>query len=110
MKLKNSKIKGKIKEQIVAQYLTKKGWTILCQNKKILGVEIDILAQKKELCRLIEVKSIKKEEHIERILKPKQKERLKKAALSLCEDFPQGVQLFLALVNPKKEITFFEIS
>ena len=109
MKPQNPKAKGKRKEELVVQYLKKQGWKIVYQNKKILGVEIDILVKKQKVCRLIEVKSLKREEHIEKILKPKQKERLKKAALSLCEDFPQGVLLFLALVNPKNEIAFFEI-
>ena len=109
MKKQSPRATGKVKEEYVAQYLKKQGWQILSQNKKILGVEIDILAQKKGCCYLIEVKSLRREEHIEKILKPKQKERLKKVALSLCSAYPQGVQLSLALVNSKNEITFFEI-
>ena len=109
MKTINSKTKGSFKENIVAQYLKQKGWTILYQNKKILGVEIDILSQKGKEHLLIEVKSIKREEHLEKILKAKQKERLKKVAQSLCEDFPEGLRLFLATVDPKNKVDFFEI-
>ena len=110
MKKHNSKTKGFINEHIVARYLIQKGWTILHQNKKVLGVEIDILAKKGKEHLLIEVKSIKKEEYLESILKDKQKERLQKAAQSLCEDFPEGLRLFLATVNPKNTVEFFEIT
>ena len=105
----NSKTKGLIKEKLVAQYLEKKGWTILYQNKKVLGVEIDILAKKKQEQIMIEVKSIRKEEQLEKILKLKQKERLKKAAESLLTDFPEGLRLFLATVDNKNKIEFFEM-
>ena len=104
-----SKSKGFIKERLVAQYLKKRAWTILYQNKKILGVEIDILARKNKDIRLIEVKSIKKEEHLEKLLKAKQKQRLQKAAQSLFEDFPEGLRLFLATVDSQNKIHFFEI-
>ena len=105
----NSKRKGCIKEKIVAQYLQSKGWTILYKNKKVLDVEIDIFAKKKTEYLLIEVKSIKKDEHLENILKGKQKERLKKVAQSLCGDFPEGLRLFLATVDIKNTVSFFEI-
>ena len=106
----NNKTKGLLKEKIVADYLIQKGWTIVSQNKKILGVEVDILAQKSKEQILVEVKSIKTEEQIENILKEKQKERLKKAAESLCDDSSSGIQLFLAAVDSQNKINFFEIS
>lgn len=109
MNKKNTKSKGALTENIVAQYLKQRGWTILFQNEKVLGVEVDILARKEKEYSLIEVKSLKKEEYIEKILKKTQKERLKKAALHLCGDIPQGLRLFLAVVNPKNQIRFFEI-
>ncbi len=105
----NPKTRGFLKEKIVAKHLTKQGWTILHQNKKIMGVEIDILAEKEKEGRLIEVKSIKKEEQLENIIKFKQKERLKKTAQSLCSDFPEGLRLFLATVDSKNKVEFFEI-
>ena len=105
----NSKIKGAFKENIVVQHLKNKGWTILYKNKKIFGVEIDILAKKEKEIFLIEVKSLKREDHLEKILRSKQKERLKKAAQSLCEDFPKGLRLFLATVNSKNKIDFLKV-
>ena len=106
----NTKAKGLLKEKLVARYLIKKGWTIISQNKKILGVEVDILAQKNKEQILIEVKSIRSEDQIENILKEKQKERLKKVTESLCESSYSSIQLFLATVDSQNKIHFFEIS
>ena len=105
----DSKSKGWMKEQIVAHFLKNRGWTILSQNKKILGVETDILAQKEGEKVLIEVKSLKKDEHIEKILKLEQKNRLKRAALSLCDETDKGLRLFLAVVDPQNRIEFLEV-
>lgn len=105
----NTKAKGLLKEKLVARYLINKGWTIVSQNKKILGVEVDILAKKNKEQILVEVKSIQSEDQIENILKERQKDRLKKAAESLCESPNSSIQLFLATVNPKNKIHFFQI-
>ena len=110
MKQLNSKTKGLWKEKLVAQHLKKKGWRILHQNKKILGVEIDILAEKNKDRILVEVKSIQNPDQIESILKEKQKERLKKAAESLCDKPDQTIRLFLAAVDKKNTIQFFQIT
>ena len=105
----NNKTKGFLKEKIVADFLLEKGWTIIAKNKKILEVEVDILAEKNKQKTLVEVKSIKNEDQIENRLKQKQKERLKKVAESLCEDSSVSVQLFLATVDSQNKINFFEI-
>ena len=104
------KLKGREKEERVCEYLIQRGWRIIYKNKKILGVELDILAQKKKEKVVIEVKSISGPNHIERILKPEQKRRLQKASESLCEKFDSSIQLFLATVDPKNKIDFFEIN
>ena len=105
----DSRSKGWVKEQVVAHFLKKRGWTILSQNKKILGVETDSLAQRGEEKILIEVKSLKRDEHIEKILKLEQKTRLKRAALSLCDGTDKGLRLFLAVVDPQNRIEFLEV-
>ena len=106
----NNKEKGLLKEKLVAGYLIKKGWTVIFQNKKILGVEIDILAKKNKEQILVEVKSIQTADQIEKILKEQQKDRLKKVAESLCETPNHSIQLFLATVDSQNKIEFFEIS
>ena len=106
----NTKAKGLLKEKRVARYLINKGWTIVSQNQKILGVEVDILAQKGKEQILVEVKSIQSEDQIENILKEKQKDRLKKAAESLCTAPFAGIQLFLAAVDRQNKIHWFEIN
>ena len=105
----NSKTKGLLKEQAVAQYLIKRGWKILSQNKKILGVEVDILAQKNKDKAIIEVKSIKSSGQISSILKEAQKDRLKKVTESLLDQEGQKLLLYLATVDEKNRIDFFPI-
>ena len=106
----NSKSKGYQKEERVCEYLTERRWQIIYRNKKILGVEIDILVQKKKELVLIEVKSISNSNQIKNILKPEQKKRLQKAAESLCDNSEVSIRLFLATVDPKNQIYFFEIN
>jgi putative endonuclease len=50
---------GKEAEQMAANYLTEKGYQILHCNWRYLHYEIDIIAIKNELLRIIEVKSLK---------------------------------------------------
>ena len=105
-----NKAKGRRKEDLVARYLRKKGWTILHRNKKIFGVETDIFAEKQGERILVEVKSVKKDAYLERILKARQKERLKRVASALSDSSSSGTRLFLAGVSEKNTVRFFEIS
>jgi putative endonuclease len=50
---------GKEAEQMAVSYLTKKGYEILYCNWRHSHYEIDIIAIKNELLRIIEVKSLK---------------------------------------------------
>lgn len=104
------KEKGLQKEEKVCQFLIQKGWRIIYKNKKILGVELDILARKNKDYIAIEVKSISHPGQIEKILRPEQKYRLEKAVASLYEKFNSPPQLFLAVIDPKNQIDFFQIT
>jgi len=53
---------GKEAEQMAVSYLTKKGYEILYCNWRHSHYEIDIIAIKNELLRIIEVKSLKSSE------------------------------------------------
>lgn len=108
--LRNS-FKGKKCEQIVKTHLQKQGWTILAQNTRFYGVEIDLIAQKNKSYILVEVKSLSSEFYLENILSHSQKERLKKVhTLLSLELLPHSLALFLATLNSKKEISFYRIS
>ena len=102
-------VKGKRNENLVTNYLTKQNWRILSKNIKHLGIEIDLIAQKENRTVIFEIKSLNQDSHLEKILSSKQKHRLQQAAESLTEDFPEGLELMLATVNRKKEISFFSI-
>lgn len=50
---------GKIGENITASFLMKQGFTVLERNYRVTQGELDIIAQKDEILRFIEVKSVK---------------------------------------------------
>ena len=109
-----SRSKGSESESAAASFLESRGWKILHRNKKICGVETDIIAQKQNACLLLEVKSLKEESYLEKILSPRQKKRLKRAAAVLADSLSGRFYFFLAAVseNPlsgKKEIRFYPI-
>lgn len=102
--------KGMENETVVMNQLKKQGWKILSKNTKHLGVEIDLIAQKQERTVVFEIKSLTHDSHLEKILSKKQKQRLQSAVNSMAQDFPQGLELMLATVNRKKEISFYPIT
>lgn len=108
-KSKESYSKGRQNEYLVSQHLKRKGWNIVFQNQRFFGVEVDILAKQKDVYTLIEVKSLKNEAHLEKILSDQQKQRLKMVAEALSLQTPKGLYLLLALVNLKGAIRFVEI-
>ena len=101
--------KGRRNEYLVSQYLKNRGWSIVCQNRRFFGVEVDILAKRKGIYSLIEVKSLRNEAHLEKILSDRQKNRLKAVAQALSSQMPGGLNFLLALVNPKEDIRFVEV-
>lgn len=111
LKLQNSRSRsrGRKSEQLVQDHLKSKGWSIVFQNRRICDVEVDILAKRRGVHLLVEVKSLSQEEHIEKILSRKQKARLKAVAGILAPQAPRGLSLVLALVNTKGEIHFLRV-
>ena len=101
--------RGRYNEYLVCQYLKSKGWSIVCQNQRFFGVEVDILAKRNEIYNLVEVKSLKNETHLEKILSDRQKNRLKTVAEALSLQIQGGLNLFLALVNNRGMIRFVKI-
>jgi putative endonuclease len=53
----NNKLVGITGEEDAREYLEQKGYTVLYKNKKIAGVEIDIVLKKGDLLVFCEVKS-----------------------------------------------------
>jgi len=101
--------KSRQSEYLVSEHLKSRGWNIVCQNQKFFGVEVDILAKRNNIYTLVEVKSLKSEAHIEKIISKKQKNRLKAVIEALSPQVPKGLNLLLALVNRKGVIRFIEI-
>ena len=101
--------KGRRNEDRVCKRLKKQGWRIICQNKRFFGVEVDLLAERKGIYILVEVKSLNNEYHLEKLLSEKQKNRLKAVAEALSPQARGGLCLLLALVNQNGHIRFVEV-
>lgn len=67
-------------ERLVIWFLRLKGYSILSWRYKTYFGEIDLIAKKGKTIIFIEVKARKSSELIEIVLRPKQVERIKKAA------------------------------
>src|ERR1700751_1011721 len=73
---------GKEAEQMAVNYLTKHGYEILFCNWRYSRYEIDIIAKKNELLKIIEVKALKSSEikYPEDSVTKKKSKHLKRAA------------------------------
>lgn len=106
---------GKEAEQMAVNYLTKEGYTILHCNWRHSHYEIDIIATKNELLRIIEVKSLKSSERRypeESVTKKKFKHLLKAADEFLFQHQQyRHVQfdILSIVLNREKEPEFFLI-
>jgi putative endonuclease len=54
---------GQSGEQAAAEFLEKKGYTIVARNCRLAGTEIDIIAEKDRILCFIEVKTRKSDDH-----------------------------------------------
>ena len=106
---------GKEAEQMAVSYLTKNGYEILHCNWRYSRYEIDIIAIKNELLRVIEVKSLKSSglRHPEESVTKKKFKYLLKAADEFLFQHRQYRSLqfdILSIVlNPDKEPEYFLI-
>ena len=76
-----SRILGIQGEQLVHEYLTKQGFTILAQNMRIQAGEIDLIAQKKDLVICVEVKTrTNQATDMAELITPWQQQRIIRAA------------------------------
>ena len=81
---KASYTKGKIGEQIAADYLKSTGYEILFRNFRGGSGEIDIIARKKGITYFVEVKSRKQGSMVSPVesISPNKKRRLKSAVMA----------------------------
>lgn len=106
--MKPTQKKGFLNEEIALNFLKKQGYVLLSKNKKINGVEVDLLLKKEDVLYLIEVKS----DNLWRMNQPLssvQKSRLTQTALTLSENYRLSVRLILAIVKKNKEVELFPL-
>jgi putative endonuclease len=106
---------GKEAEQLAVNYLIKNGYEILHCNWRYSYYEIDIIAKKNNLLRIIEVKSLKTSElkYPEESVTKKKFTRLQKAADEFLfqHQHYRHVQfdILSIVLNPQKEPEYFLI-
>jgi putative endonuclease len=106
---------GKEAEQLAAGYLRKNGFTLLHQNWRYSRYEIDIIAVKNDLLRIIEVKALQTDKYgnPEEAVTKKKFKFLQNAADEFLHLHPQyrNVQfdILSIIMPPGKEATFFLI-
>ena len=106
---------GKEAEQMALNYLIENGYEILHCNWRYSYYEIDIIAKKNELLRIIEVKALKTSElrYPEESVTKKKFKRLQKAADEFLFQNQQyrhvQFDVLSITINPEKETEFFLI-
>jgi len=106
---------GKEAEQMAVNYLIEKGYEILHCNWRHSRYEIDIIAKKNELLRIIEVKALKTSEvrYPEESVTKKKFRHLQKAADEFLFQNQQyrhvQFDILSITINPEKEVDFFLI-
>lgn len=106
---------GKEAEQMAVSYLVENGYEILHCNWRFSHYEIDIIAKKNELLRIVEVKALKTSDvrYPEESVTKKKFKHLQKAADEFLFQNQQyrhvQFDVLSITINPKKEAEFFLI-
>lgn len=106
---------GKEAEQLAVNYLVQKGYEILHCNWRYSYYEIDIIAKKNDLLRIIEVKSLKTSgiRYPEESVTKKKFKRLQKAADEFLFQNQQyrhvQFDILSIVLDPEKETEYFLI-
>ncbi|MFN7729104.1 MAG: YraN family protein [Bdellovibrio sp.] len=104
-------VSGRLAEQKVAQALTSYGCHVLARNLVIVGVEIDVLAEKDGIMHVIEVKTMNQLEYLERRVTPAQVIRIRRVLrLFLERGQPARAHLVLVLPDRLKILSDFFVS
>ena len=100
--------KGKSAEETALYFFLKQGWTLVAKNKRLAGVEIDLILKGPASYLLVEVKSYN-QWRIEHPMSYKQKKRLERAFSFFCTIKEEPVQTKLAIVNSNNTVEIFDL-
>jgi len=101
--------KGLNSENKVIEYLQRQGWRLLHHRFKTKIAEIDLIFQKGNQFRIIEVKSVASWDFVSYRVSKKQKQRLIRVFHYFQQRFSLELTLELALVPRDGDILFIEI-
>ena len=85
----NRRSAGRIAEQLAAEYLVKRGCTVLERNRRIAGVEVDIVAADGRTLVFVEVKKRTTLERAAYAVSETQKRRIRSGAEAFLKKHPQ---------------------
>ena len=100
--------KGKAAEKTALHFLLKQGWTLVAKNKRLAGVEIDLILKGPAGYLLVEVKS-NNQWRTEHPMSYKQKKRLERAFSFFCTIQEEPVQTKLAIVSSNNTVETFDL-
>jgi len=102
---------GKKGEELAVGFLIKNGYTIVAQNYRFDKAEVDIIARKKEILAIIEVKTRSSKDFgkPEEFVKPKQIQNLVKAVNEYVIENDLDVEVRFDIVSILKEKQGFDI-
>ncbi|NQZ20082.1 MAG: YraN family protein [Bdellovibrionales bacterium] len=109
--LKNSfaKQRGDDCQKLAKKFLIHQGYELIKENKKIFGVEIDLIFFKKHFV-FVEVKSLAHEDYQPFRLSHKQRQRLLRSQALYSSLTNQVVELWVAYVNASGEVQVIDIA
>lgn len=104
------KAKGYQAEQLVAQHYQDLGWRIEKQNWTIPGGEIDLVLQKGDELRFVEVKVVDAIQDLDHYLTPKKLVHLERSILAYTEkfDIEQEISLDVVFVQNNHILEIYE--
>ena len=102
-------VKGLESERRVIEHLKKQNWLLVHHRFKTRLAEVDLIFQKNDQIRIIEVKSISSWDFIAYRISKKQKQRLIRVYDFFQRHFQHEILLELALVPVDGDILFIEI-
>lgn len=101
--------KGLHSELLVEQDLRSKGWRIVAKRFKCPFAEIDLITEKNQMIKIIEIKSLSNQNFASFRISAQQRVRLARAHQYFIEKWENPVEFQLAFVDSKGKIEYLDL-